>query len=247
MRLANKVALVIGAGGGMGTSVPYLFAREGAQVMLSGRRREPLEALAARIEPHLPPGAGSIRCATGDSTRGEDCERLVAETVAAFGRLNVVYCNVGDAKYGRRSVEELDDDAWRELVDVNLTSNFIPVRAAIPELRKVGGCAILVSAAPIVRGSASPGYAAAKAGLLTLTESLAQRLRPDGIRVNCICPASMGGTQGERDFEEPAAQLDRPPHPADVGYAAVYLASDEAAWVSGQFLDVDGGSRPRDP
>jgi meso-butanediol dehydrogenase / (S,S)-butanediol dehydrogenase / diacetyl reductase len=247
MRLANKVALVIGAGGGMGTSVPYLFAREGAQVMLAGRRREPLEALAARIGPHLPPGAGSIRCATGDSTRGEDCERLVAETVAAFGRLNIVYCNVGDAKYGRRSVEELDDEAWRELVDVNLTSNFIPVRAAIPELRKVGGCAILVGAAPIVRGTASPGYAAAKAGLLTLTESLAQRLRPDGIRVNCICPASMGGSQGERDFEEPAAQLDRPPHPADVGYAAVYLASDEAAWVSGQFLDVDGGSRPRDP
>jgi NAD(P)-dependent dehydrogenase (short-subunit alcohol dehydrogenase family) len=245
LRLANKVALVIGAGGGMGTSVPYLFAREGAHVMLAGRRREPLDALAARIRPHLSPGAGTISCATGDSTSGTDCERLVAETVTAFGHLDVIYCNVGDAKYGRRSIEELDDEAWRELIDVNLTSNFIPVRSAIPELRKVGGCAILVAAAPIVRRGASPGYAAAKAGLLMLTENLAQRLRPEGIRINCICPAGIGGSQDEVDFEEPSARLDRPPHPADVGYAAVYLASDEAAWVTGQFINIDGGERPR--
>lgn len=242
MRLMGKVALVLGAGGGMGTSVPYLFAREGANVVLSARRLEPLEELASRIRPHVPADGGAIACATGDSVTAEGCDGLVRATVDRFGKLDIVYCNVGDAAFRNRSVEELDDEAWRYLIDVNLTSNFAPVRAAIPELRKTRGCAILVSAAAGVRKTGSPGYAAGKAALLALTESLASRLKADGIRVNCLCPGSIGGSKGEEDFQEPAPILTRPSHPGDVGYAAVYLASDEAAWITGQFLEVDGGA-----
>jgi 3-oxoacyl-[acyl-carrier protein] reductase len=226
----------------MGTAVPFHFAREGARVVLAARRLEPLEELAARIRPHIGNSGGEIACATGDSVSSEGCDSLVKSTVDRFGKLDIVYCNVGDAAFRDRSVEELDDEAWRYLIDINLTSNFAPVRAAVPELRKTKGCAILVSAASGVRRGGSPGYAAGKAALLALTESLAKRLKDDGIRINCICPGSIGGSKGETDFQEPPANLARGSHPGDVGYAAVYLASDEAAWITGQFLEVDGGA-----
>src|SRR5947209_5259285 len=109
MRLEGKVALIVGAGGSMGSAVPYLFAREGANVVLVGRRLEPLEALAARIQPHLGDSAGDLASATGDATTGEGCEALVRATVEKFGRLDVVYCNVGDAAHSRRPIDDIDD------------------------------------------------------------------------------------------------------------------------------------------
>lgn len=241
-RLANKVALVIGAGGGMGTSVPFLFAREGANVVVGARRLAPLEELVARIRAHLPQGAGQLACATGDGLTAAGCQTLVQAAVDRFGKLDILYSNLGDARAGDRTVDRLDEGAWRPLVDVNLGSGFLVLRAALPELRRTRGCAILVSAARGVRRGASPGYAAAKTGLLAFVEDQARRLQPEGVRVNCICPGSIGGSGGEADFEEPLAELARPPHPTDVGYAALYLASDEAAWVTGQWLEVDGGA-----
>jgi len=242
MRLVGKVALIVGAGGSMGSAVPYLFAREGANVVLVGRRLEPLEALAARIQPHLGDSAGDLASATGDATTGEGCEALVRATVERFGRLDVVYCHVGDAAHSRRPIDDIDDGIWHYLVDVNLTSNFLPVRAALPELRRSRGCAILVAAARGIWRGSSPAYAATKSGIVGMTQNLAKRLQPDGIRVNCICPGSIGPSQGEGDFAEPSADLVRPAQSMDVAYAAVYLASPEAAWVTGQFLEVDGGA-----
>lgn len=241
-RLAGKVALVIGAGGGMGSSVPYLFAREGANVVITGRRLAPLEELAARIRPHLGEGAGEIATATGDATTAAGNDAVVRATLERFGRLDVLFCNVGDAAFGDRAIEDLDDEAWRFLLDVNLTSNFAPLRSALPELKRTRGNAIFVSASPNIRRRASPGYGAAKQALLGLTTNLAGKLSEAGVRVNCICPGAIGPSQGETDFAEPPATLNRTAHPADVGYVAVYLASDEAAWVTGQFIDIDGGA-----
>lgn len=241
VRLAGKVALVVGAGGAIGSSVAYLFAREGANVVLGARRLEPLDQLAERLRGRLTSPAGELACATGDATSSDGCEALVRATVARFGKLDVLFCNVGDAAFGGRPIEQIDDQAWRYLVEVNLTSGFIPIRAAVGELRRTRGCAILVAAAAGVRRGAAPGYAAAKAGLLGLTANLARRLQADGVRVNCICPGSIGPSQGGADFTEPPTDLVRHAHPADVGYAALYLASSEAAWVTGQFLEVDGG------
>jgi 3-oxoacyl-[acyl-carrier protein] reductase len=226
----------------MGSAVPFALAREGANVVLSGRRPEPLEELAARIRPHLGESAGQLAAATGDATTGAGCDSLVRATIERFGRLDVVYCNVGDAAHGRRPIDEIDDQIWDYLVDVNLTSNFLPVRAALPELRRTKGCAILVAAARVVRQGNSPAYAGTKAGIIGMTQNLAKRLQPDGIRVNCICPGSIGPSQGEGDFDEPRGDLVRAAQSMDVGYAALYLASDEAAWITGQFLEVDGGA-----
>ncbi len=241
-RLANKVALVIGAGGGMGTSVPFLFAREGANVVVGARRMQPLEELAGRIRAHLPAGSGALACATGDGLTGEGCAALVGAAVDRFGKLDILYSNMGEAVRGARDLEHVDDQAWRYLVDVNLSSHFFVLRAALPELRRTRGSAILVSAARTVRRGGSPGYAAAKAGLLAFVAHQARQLQTEGVRVNCICPGQIGGSQGEEDFDEPAAELARDAHPADVGYAAVYLASGEAAWVTGQWLEIDGGA-----
>ena len=241
-RLEGKVALIVGAGGGMGSAVPWLFAREGAHVMLGARRLEGLERLAARIRPQLPPDAGQLAWATGDAITADGSEGLVRQTVERFGKLDTVFCNVGDNAFRGKPPDEIDEAGWRYLVDVNLTSNFMPVRAASPDLRKTRGSAILVAAAPHVRHRGSAGYEASKAALLALTEHFARGLKPDGIRVNCICPGSIGPSQGDADFADPPETLDRGAHPGDVAYAALFFASSEAAWVTGQFLDVDGGN-----
>lgn len=226
----------------MGSSVPWLFAREGANVVLAARGLEGLELLAARIRPHLPAGAGEVACATGDATTAQGADALVRQTVDRFGKLDIVFCNVGDNAFRGKPPDEIDEAGWRYLIDVNLTSNFMPVRAALPELRKTHGSAILVAAAPHVRHRGSAGYEASKAGVLALTEHFARAAKQDGVRVNCICPGSIGPSQGDVDFTEPPAQLERGAHPGDIGYAALFLASDDAAWITGQFLDVDGGN-----
>jgi 3-oxoacyl-[acyl-carrier protein] reductase len=241
-RLANKVALVVAAGGAMGSSVPFLFAREGANVVLSARRLEPLEELAGRIRAHLPLGSGAVASATGDALTVAGCRTIVQAAVDRFGKLDIVYSNMGEAMRGSREIDEVEDGAWRYLVDVNLTSHVCVLRAALPELRRTHGNAILVAAAASVREAGAPGYAAAKAGLIAFVAHQARHLRGAGVRVNCIGPGSVGGTRGEADFAEPGAELDRAPHPGDIGYAAVYLASDEAAYITGQYLDIDGGA-----
>ena len=116
------------------------------------------------------------------------------------------------------------------------------VRAAIPKMQEQGqGSIIFVSAAGETRQRANAGYGAAKWGLIGLTRSLARQYRDDGIRVNCICPGGIGDTRGEEDAGLPPPELVRGGHPADIAMAAVFLASDESAWISGVSIDIDGG------
>ncbi len=237
MRLDGKIALVVGAGGGMGTAVPALFAREGAKVMLAARRPEPLRELTGQVAAR----GGETAWTTGDATTSAGAAAIVAETLRRFGHLDVLYCNVGDYAYGERRAHETTEAEWAYLIGVNLSSAFLCCQAALPAMLGRGGSIVLVAATEAVRRGANPGYAAGKAGLLALTRNLARQYRADGIRVNCLCPGSIGGSRGPDDFAPPPPRLDRPAHPADVAYAALYLASDEAAWVTGQALDVDGG------
>jgi NAD(P)-dependent dehydrogenase (short-subunit alcohol dehydrogenase family) len=237
MRLDGKVALVVGAGGGMGTAVPALFAREGARVVVAARREGPMRELVAAIQAH----GGAAAWAAGDGTTAEGAASIVEQTIRHYGRLDILYSNLGDYAYGDRRPHETSPAEWDYLLALNLTGHFLCARAAIPAMLGRGGSIILVAATQAVYRGANPGYAAGKAGLVALTKSLARQYRADNIRVNCICPGSIGGSHGDDDFADPPAILDRNAHPADIAHAGLYFASDTAAWITGQALDVDGG------
>ncbi len=238
MRLRDKVALIVGAGGPMGTAVATLFAQEGAKVVLAARREETLQALADRIT-RL---GGDVTFVTGDALTQDGAQRMVTHTLEHFGRLDILYHNVGDYAFGDLPITETEESQWRYLVDVNLNSAFWPCRFAIPAMqRSGGGVIVLVSAAPRVRLRAHPGYAAAKAGLIGLTLNLARSLKQFNIRVHCLCPSGIGQLKSPDRIELPTPSLLRSGEPEDVAYAALFLCSDESAWLTGVVLSIDGG------
>ncbi len=224
----------------MGTAVAMLFAQEGAKVVLAARRQEPLRALAERIA-YL---GGEATFVTGDALTQHGAQRMVAHALDHYGQLDILYHNVGDHAFSEKSLSATEEDEWRYLVDVNLNSAFFPCRFAIPALQQGGGGVIvLVSAAPRVRQNAHAGYAAAKAGLIGLTYNLARALKPFNIRVHCLCPGGIGQLKSADRIGLPTPTLNRAGEPEDVAYAALFLCSDEAAWLTGLVLDIDGGAR----
>lgn len=239
MRLANKVAVIAGAGGSMGTAVPLLFAQEGAKVMLAARREAPLKEIRDRIVA----GGGVAAVVTGDMTMAAGAERMIQETQRVYGRLDILYVNLGDSAGGRLRLAETPEETWEYLININMKGAYVCSKYAIPAMQQQGGGVIvLVSANQTVRQRAHSGYSAMKAGLIGLTKNLARAYREDNIRVVCICPP--GGVnapvEGNR-VELPPKGLMRRASGADIAYAALYLVSDEAAWVTGVSLAVDGG------
>lgn len=238
MRLQGKVALIIGAGGPMGTAVSILFAQEGAKVVLAARRREPLRTLAEQIKQL----GGEASFVTGDALTHEGAQSMVAHAIDRYGRLDILYHNIGDYAFGDKSLAETEESEWRYLINVNLNSAFLPCRFAIPIMQQNGGgVIILISAATKVRQRAHAGYAAAKAGLIGLTKNLALALKPFNIRVHCLCPAGIGQLKSAGRVGLPTPNLNRTGEPEDVAYLALFLCSDEAPWLTGLVIDIDGG------
>jgi 3-oxoacyl-[acyl-carrier protein] reductase len=223
----------------MGTAVAAAFVREGARLLLVARRAEPIEALAAALRAAVP-GAGVAVC-TADLVTAAGAAAMAAAATERFGRLDVLYNNLGDSAFGSVPTHEATAEAWAYLLQINLEAAFLCSRAVLPAmLAQRSGSIIHVSAAERVRLRANPGYAAAKAGLIEFCRRLAREYRDSGVRVNCICPGGMGNDVGAA-FDPPPPDLVRGAHPADVAGAAVYFASADAAWVTGQFLEVEGG------
>lgn len=237
-RLAGKVAIIAGAGGGMGRATPLWFAAEGAKLMLVARRAEPLEAMVSDIQAR----GGEADYVTADLTTTEGGVKMADATIERWGQIDVLFDNLGDAAASGLRLHETDEDAWKYLVDINLHTGYMCTQAVLPHMQgQKQGSIILVSAAGATRQRANAGYSAAKWGLLGLTRNLARQYRDDGVRVNCICPGSIGDSRGEEDAGLPPRQLVRGGHPADIALAAVFLASDESAWISGVDIDIDGG------
>jgi meso-butanediol dehydrogenase / (S,S)-butanediol dehydrogenase / diacetyl reductase len=248
-RLAGKVALITGGGTGIGRACALLFAREGAQVGVAGRRAQPLAAVVAEIRD----AGGEALAVACDVTQAPEVEQAVRAVAARFGRLDIVVNNAGAGLAA--TAEETSEADWDRLMAVNLKGTFLVSRAALPELRKAGGGAIvnIGSVAGLVGMKQRVAYTAAKGGVTLLTKALALDHAHEGIRVNCICP-SLVETELVRELfstlPEPEAvrrqriaqiPLGRIGRPEDVAQFAVFLASDESSWVTGAALPLDGG------
>lgn len=247
-RLKGKVAIVTGAGSrgpgvGNGKAASVLFAREGAQVLCVDQFVERAEETCALIRAEN----GETFPLQADVTRAADCELMVTAAVERYGRLDILHNNVGIES--RKGVLETSEEEWDRVMAVDLKSMLLTCQAAVPRLIEAGGGSIInVSSVAALRAHGRTAYAAAKAGVIGLTISLAGQLAKDRIRVNAIAPGMVytpmvaeGMSAELRERRRLAALIQDEGTAWDVGWAAVYLASDESRWVTGQVLVVDGG------
>jgi NAD(P)-dependent dehydrogenase (short-subunit alcohol dehydrogenase family) len=249
-RLGGKAALITGGTSGIGRATATLFAREGADVAITGRD----EARGAAVVAEIGAAGGEGIFVRADVRSAADCERSVARTLGAFGRIDILFNNAG--VYVANDVLGCDEDEWDLQVDTSLKGAYLMSRAALPTMIAQGSGSIVhcSSGWGLVGGARGAAYCAAKGGMVLLTKSMAIDHGPQGIRVNAVCP---GDTETPMEHEDARNQgmtwdeylafategrpIPRMGQPDEVARAVLYLASDEASFVTGVALPVDGG------
>jgi NAD(P)-dependent dehydrogenase (short-subunit alcohol dehydrogenase family) len=251
-RLAGKVAIVTGAGSrgpgvGNGKAAAILFAREGARVLCVDRIKERAQETVELVRSE----GGEAQPFAADVTRADDCRAMVGEATARWGGLEILHNNVGIES--RAGIVDTSEAEWDLTLAVDLKSMLLATQAAVPALAARGGGAVIcVSSIAGLRGYGLRGlgrtaYAAAKAGVVGFVRAVAVELGPRGIRVNAIAPGPVWTPMVEnlgaeaREVRRQATPLGTEGTGWDIGWGAVYLASDEARWVTGHTLVIDGG------
>ena len=244
-RLAGKIAIVAGAGSrglGNGKATAILFAREGARVLCVDVAVERAQETVALIRAE----GGEAEAFAADVTREDDCRAMVGAAVERWGGLDVLHNNVGIES--RTDLLDTTLEEWEKTLRVDLTSMFLATQSAVPAMvERGGGSVICVSSVAGMRGIGRTAYAAAKAGVIGFVRSVAGQLGARGVRVNAIAPGLVWTPMVEfrgpeaREQRRAASPLGTEGTGWDVGWGAVYLASDESRWVTGQTLVIDAG------
>jgi NAD(P)-dependent dehydrogenase (short-subunit alcohol dehydrogenase family) len=247
--LSGKVGVITGAASGVGRATALRFAAEGARVVVADYN-EPAGQAVAR---ELAEAGGEALAVKVDVSRAAEVEAMVAATVAEFGRLDVLFNNAAVALVGRDNrVTEIAEDVWDYVLSVNLKGVYLSCKHAIPVMAANGGGSVInnVSIAALVAEPDLDAYTAAKGGVLSLSRSVAANYAPQGIRCNSICPglirtpmaAGISADVLERFERETLLAIGEP---EDVAHLVVYLASDEARYVTGATFVIDGGYTAR--
>ncbi|MDR0490590.1 MAG: SDR family oxidoreductase [Oscillospiraceae bacterium] len=253
MRLKDKIAIITGAGSGMGRASAIRFAEEGAKVVVADINEDGGKETAEMIKA----AGGEAIFVKADVSKDEDCKGMVDAAVKAFGGLNILYNNAALPQKEKRFIDCTNEE-WDAIMNVNLRGPFIACKYAYPEFLKAGGGVYLATASlgAIMPRALSCAYSPSKAGIINLYKVLASELAKDNIRCNVILPGPtatpmlkkfMGGDRESMSDEEiknlvgQSMAFGRCVEPVDVANTAVFLASDEAAMISGETLLVDGG------
>ena len=245
-RLQSKIAIITGAGSGIGRACALALAREGAKLALVGRRKSLLEEVAHEI-------GDSAFVLAADVSKKNEIARVVERTVAHFGSLNVLLNNAGVLHIG--TVEQITEEQWDQTFNINVRGLWLLSRAVLPPMRKAGGgCIINMASVLGINGARNrAAYAPSKGAVVLLTKCMAIDHGHENIRVNAICPSFVETdltaaviskapdpslVRSERISVHPIGRLGQP---EDIAGLAVYLASDESSWVTGSVFPVDGG------
>jgi NAD(P)-dependent dehydrogenase (short-subunit alcohol dehydrogenase family) len=249
MRLAGKVALITGGTSGIGRATALLFAEEGARVSITGRN----ESRGREVVREIERAGGEARFTAGDVRVAADCEKVVDDTLQAWGRIDVLFNNAG--VYFPNTILGCSEAEWDTTIDVNLKGTFLMSRLVLPSMIEQGGGVILNNSSGwgVVGGPKAASYCAAKGGVVLMTKAMAIDHGGQGVRVNCICPGDVetpmlvedarqqGMSWEEYLVQASARPLGRIGRPEEIAKAALFLVSEDASFVTGAVLLVDGG------
>lgn len=243
MRLENKVAIITGAGSGIGRETALLFAKEGAKVAITGRTAEKLEEVCNEIHEN----GGKAIFKIGDVSKREDMDDVVNAAMNEFGRIDILVNNAGVNKDAL--VTTMTKEQWNGVIEIDLSGAFNCIQAVVDVMINQGSGVIInaSSISGIYGNIGQVNYASAKAGLIGLTKTLAKELGRKGVRVNAVAPGftitPMTSEMPEKilTMMKEKTPLNKLAEPIDIAYAYLYLASDEARYVNGAVLSVDGG------
>lgn len=251
-RLNGKAAIVTGSTSGIGIGIARLFAAEGAKVVVCGRRAEKGQAVVDSIKSK----GGEAIYHHMDITDLATMDKLVADTVETYGKIDILVNNAANVALPDGSVEELTVEMWDNIFNSDLRGTFYMIKSVLPHMRKNGGGSIvnIGSMASCGGDLGATAYASAKAGVDMLTMSVALQYGKENIRCNCVRPGLIVTPENEavvsqtlRDIFLSNIEVNRYGCPEDIGSACVYFASDESAYVTSQIINVDGGMNSHAP
>ena len=243
MKLTGKVALVTGGSRGIGFAIAKILSDNGASVVITSKNSEKIKQAETKIS-----NSFGITC---DIKKKNEVQNVLEQTIKKFGKLDILVNNAGIFPK-IKLLHKIEEEEWNEVLDVNLTGQFRFTKEAIPHLQKTSGCIINISSdagLKAYQGFNADAYSASKAALIVLTKCWALEYAKNKIRVNCICPGVVDTdmtkpflkNQKDIEFMNSEHPLGRIGQPEEIGKAVLYFVSDDASWITGAILTVDGG------